>query len=370
MCLPVVAQEEVEKEVKEKEWVRVWPCEADGAKSVSDAGGNAFPSTGENACIWFNWGGAGTWKRFKVKKDRPIIIKAQGDSGPGACLGRLDFKLFEIDDGKRTEKFEFDGPTWSGVAPDGEPKYRLIYFVPEAGKFEILCTGGFYVRVYQERDKPKSSELSDDEKSNVKELIKKLACDNWREREEAQKKLMKMDERVLPLLKKHSDSPEIEVRIRLKKIIEALTPMTGEAVSVEAMKREAAEMVEKMGKYIATKKLARDSEPSKNLSLIGPYAVEPLEKLCDDESAHARAAAAQALGGLKAESSVKILAGLLKSDTDWLVRCRAATAMGNFDSEEVVKALKEASENDKDEEVCAAAAEALKAIEKRKSEEK
>ena len=71
--------------------------------------------------------------------------------------------------------------------------------------------------------------------------------------------------------------------------------MTGEAVSVEAMKREVKELVEKLGKYIATKKLACDSDPAKNLSSIGPYAVEPLKKLCDNESSHLSAAAEQAL---------------------------------------------------------------------------
>ena len=69
-----------EANAQEKQWARIFPCEADGAQAVRDSAGNMSPSTGQGACTYFNWGGAGNWKRFKVRKGDPVIIMANGDS--------------------------------------------------------------------------------------------------------------------------------------------------------------------------------------------------------------------------------------------------------------------------------------------------
>jgi hypothetical protein len=355
---------------QEIEWVQVFPCESDCPDKICDAGGNPYNSTGPGYCTWFKWNGAGDWKRFKVREGVPVIIKATGDSGPGACLGKLDFKFIEIDGIERSENFNFDGPTWSGVAPDGEPKYRLIYYVPGTEKFEIFCTGGFYVRVYQQKEKQKDPELTDEEKAKVADLIEKLGSSSWRERENAHKELKAMGERILPLLEKEKDSPDFEVRVRVKKIIESLTPATGEAVSDTALKREATALVGALIGLIAGGQLDRASEPTHNLVHIGPYAAEPLEKQCTHASKHVRTAVALALTQLKSENAVQILINMLKNDREPEVRATAAFVLANFGTEEVIKALKEASENDTSERVCKQAMQSLNSITERKNSEK
>ena len=355
---------------QEDEWVRVWPCEANGAKEVRDAGGKKYPSTGDGSNTWFKWGGAGGWKRFKVRKGVPVIIRALGDSGPGACLGHVAFRLSELEDGKIKEKFIFEGPDWSGVAPQGEPQVRLVYFVPRSEKFEIACMrGGFYIWIYQ-MSKKKKEALTEEERAKAAALIEKLGCDSWPERERAQKELLQMGEKILPLLGKQKDSPDVEVRVRIKKIIEALTPLTGEAVSEAAMKRQASELVVNLAAYIKAGSLGCDSEPAKSLAAIGPYAVEPLEKKFDSRSEHVRAAVIQALGKLASTESLETILSALKDDKAEEVRYQAAKALARFDSEETLKALKAASENDTSERVCKQAVDSLQKIKSRKTGKK
>jgi hypothetical protein len=353
---------------QEKEWVRVWPCEADGAKTVSDCGGNAFPSTGENACIWFNFNGAGNWKRFKVKKGSPVIIRANGDSGPGACLGRVDFKLIEIEDEKRTEKFIYDGPTWSGVAPSGEPQVRLVYYMPQAGEFEIACTrGGFYVMVYQLREKPDMT-LTEEKRARIIELIARLGSDKWREREEAQAELESFGPAILPFLDKEKNSDLLEVRIRVGKLMKKLTPV-GESLSEEEMETQASELIGKLTEYVKANSFTCEQEPARNLALMGPCAVKPLLEALKSQSAHVRAAAVHALGRIGDAQAVPTIIKALRGDREEEVRFQAAAALIDFDAEEVKAALKEASEKDESERVCAKALESLVHIKSRQAGE-
>jgi hypothetical protein len=367
VCLAAYSQE------TQKEWLRVFPSEAGGAKEVRDAGGNKHPSTGLGSNTWFSWGGAGNWKVFKVKKGKPVIIDALGDSGPGAVLGHVAFRLSESENAGWKEKFTFEGPSWSGLAPKGEPQTRLVYFVPDSGSFRIDCVkGGFYIKVYQASQTEKhSKELSSEEKEKAAKLIKKLGCDTWKEREQAQRELKKMGEKILGLLEKEKDSPDLEIRIRIKKLIKALAPpATGKAVTEKAMKKQAAELVEKLVKYIKDNSFNCGSEPVKSLAAIGPHAAEPLIKEFDSDSGHVRAAAIFALGRLKDSNGLDTILNALKSDKEEEVRCRAAGALANFDTDEVTKALKAASENDKSEKVCKQAADSLKEIESRKTDKK
>ncbi len=358
---PVLAQE--------KEWVRIWPCEADGAATVRDAGTGRYPSTGEGSNTWFSYGGAGMWKRFKVKNGTPVIIKAQGDSGQGACLGHVSFRYTELDKSDRKNTFIFEGPDWSGKAPEGEPTYRLVYRVPKTDKFEISCVkGGFYIEVYQIRQvSKKNNKLSEEQKQAALAFIGKLGCDSWHEREKAHRALEKMGEAVLPLLEKEKEKhrPVLEIRLRIHKIIKELTPLTGEAVSDTAMKEQVTELVSKLGTYIEPPSYyfkCDSSEPVRNLAAIGPYAVKPLMKCCDSNSARIRQAAVNALGRLGNKDSVKSILSALKDDKEEEVRFQAAGALASFDSDEVRKALKAASENDKSEKVAKRAAEVLEAF--------
>jgi len=369
-CLNSYAQE---KEETQTEWLRIFPSVADGAKEVRDAGGGKHPSTGPGSATWFRFGGAGISKTFKVKKGKPVIIKAMGDSGPGACLGHVSFSVFEISNNKTERIMLFKGPEWSGVAPQGEPKFRLVYFIPKKEIFTVCCTsGGFYIEVYQAEKAKKAGNqgkrLSDEEKEKVLKLVKKLGSDTWKEREEAQAGLEKMGEKILPLLEKEKDSPDLETRVRIKKLIKKLTPPpTGEALPEKEMKKQAAQLVEKLAKYVKDNNFNCDSEPAKNLPAIGPYAVKPLEKEFDSDSKHVRAAVVSALGRLKDSDGLKTILNALKSDKEEDVRFQAAAALANFDTDEAIKALKAASENDKSEKVCKQAAKSLKEIENKKA---
>lgn len=354
---------------QKKEWVRVWPCEADGAATVRDAGSGRYPSTGEGSNTWFSYGGAGTWKRFKVKKDIPVIIKAIGDSGPGACLGHVSFRYTELDKSERKDTFVFEGPDWGGVAPQGEPTYRLVYRVPGTDKFEISCVrGGFYIEVYQQRQAAKKDgKLSEEQKQAALALIGKLGCDSWHEREKAQRALEKMGEAVLPFLEKEKEKhrPVLEVRLRIHKIIKELTPLTGEAVPDTTMKEQVAELVTKLGTYIEPSShyfKCDSSEPVRSLAAAGPYAVKPLMKCCGSDSARIRQAAVNALGRLADKESVKTILSALKDDKAEEVRFQAAGALASFGSNEVRKALKAASESDKSEKVSKRAAEVLEQL--------
>jgi uncharacterized protein (DUF2267 family) len=350
----------------ESEWLRVFPCEADGAAQVRDAGGTLYPSTGPGCNTWFNWGGAGNWKMFKVKKGKAIIINALGDSGSGAVLGHVAFRLSEHKNGEWKGKLTFEGPNWNGVAPKGEPQYRLLYFEPDTDLIRIDCIkGGFYIKVYQVSQKQNKINkiIPDKEKMKVAELIKKLGANSWKEREKAQRELEKMDERILPLLEKEKDKPLLETRVRIKRIIKALTPLTSETVSEETIKKQASELVKKLADYIKANSFTCDSEPVRSLAAIGPYAVEPLLEEFDSDSEHVRAAVVLALGKLKNTGGLKTVLSALKSDKSQEVRYQAAKALVSFDTKDVRKALKAASENDKSERVCKQALESLKQIE-------
>lgn len=358
LCETAQAQE------KEVEWVRVWPSVADGAKTVRDAGGKQYPSTGPGSNTWFRWGGAGAWKSFNARKGVPVIIKAYGDSGQGACLGHVRFHVYHLSRTKNmNDKFTFMGPDWNGIAPQGEPRRRLVYFVPKSEIFTVeIVQLGFYIEVYEAREK-KKPELTDEDRTRVAQLVAKLSCDSWRGREDAQRALWAMGEKTLPLLEKEKDNADIEIRVRVKKIIEALTPATGDVISETAMKREAAALVEELVRYIASNSFGCSSEPARSLAAIGPHAVEPLEKHYDSASEHVRAAVIQALGKLKVENSVETIISALGKDGSEEVRYRAAGALAGFDTDEIRKALKAASENDTSERVRKQALESLQDIE-------
>lgn len=281
-------------------------------------------------------------------------------------LGHVVFRLSEFAGEEKKEKLLFEGPNWSGSAPQGEPQFRLVYFVPQTEKFEIACVkGGFYIQVYHLSKKPKKNiPITDEERAKAAELIKKLNADGWRIREHAQRELRKMGEKILPLLEKEKDTPDIEVRIRIKKLIEALTPVPpGKPLSEEKMKSRTAELVGKLASYIQSNSFDCNSEPAKSLAAIGPHAVAPLERHFDSKSEHIRAAVVYALGKLKNAGSVKVILPALKNDKNEKVRFQAAGALANFDTEGIRKALKDASENDTSEKVCKQAYESLKQIE-------
>ena len=349
-----------------KEWVRIWPCEADGAATVSDAGHGRYPSTGQDSNTWFSYGGAGTWKRFKVEKGLPVMIRALGDSGPGACLGHVSFRYTELDKSERKDTFVFEGPDWRGKAPKGEPQYRLVYHIPKTDKFEISCVkGGFYVWVYQLRPgKENFPALTKEKKQAALALVEKLGCDSWHEREKAQRALVKMGEPVLPLLEQEKDKPHpvLEIRLRIRKVIGVLTVFTGDAVSEDAMKQDVEMLLKGLARYIIANSADCESEPVKNIAAIGPYAVKPLLEMYKRDSVHVRAAVIYSLGRLADKESVKTILSALKDDKDEEVRFQAAGALASFDSDKVKKALKTASENDKSEKVAKRAAEVLKAL--------
>lgn len=62
------------------------------------------------------------------------------------------------------------------------------------------------------------------EEIQIEELIKKLGDDEWQIREQAQQELIKMGKNIKPLLKKYENSIDPEVRIRIKQIIEEISP--------------------------------------------------------------------------------------------------------------------------------------------------
>lgn len=301
----------------EKQWVQIWPSEADGRKVL-----NRQPSTGPGAYAHFRWAGCSTWKRYKVRKGVPIIIRANGDSCPGCCLGCLAFRMSEFVNGKKAERFVFRGPKWRGKKPSGEPGYRLVYYVPQSEKFEIACIGsGFYVTVYQlVETKIKSSTLTDKDRAKAVELIKKMDDDSWKVREQAQRELEKMGKKVVPFLRtvleKDREKCSFEVRLRIEILIKTLDPPKTNIISDREMKKQSADLVGRLAGLIEAKSLGCDSEQAKSLASIGPYAFEPLKKQCTSKSEHVRAAAVCALGRLAGADSIETIISILKSASE------------------------------------------------------
>ena len=303
--------------IVEKKWAQIWPCEADGRKVF-----NRQPSTGPGAYAHFRWAGMGTWKRYKVRKGVPIIIRAHGDSCPGCCLGCLAFRMSEFVNGKKAERFVFRGPKWRGEKPPGEPGYRLVYYVPQSEKFEIACIGtGFYVAVYQLVEiKRKADPLTDEDRTKIVELIKKMDDDSWKVRRQAQSELEKMGKKILPFLRtvleKDKEKYSFEVCLRIEMLINTLDPPKTNIISDREMKKQSYDLADKLAVNIGDKKLSCDSEQAKSLALIGPYAAEPLKKQCSSKSEHVRAAAVCALAKLADAGSVEAIIFILKSASE------------------------------------------------------
>jgi hypothetical protein len=146
--MPLQVQSSQEGEV----WKEIWPSEADSfGEIITDSRGREYPTTGQNAASWFNWGGLGSWKVFEVTPNVPIYIRISGDSCPGCCLGTLKFKLYEEENNEWKEKFVFNGPSWSGEKPENEIGYRFIYYTPTSKRIKIqTIAGGFYLSIYKE----------------------------------------------------------------------------------------------------------------------------------------------------------------------------------------------------------------------------
>ena len=341
-----------------RKWVQIWPCASNGRPTV-----NGHPSTGPGAYGHFIYAGAGTWKRYKVRPNVPVIIRASGDSCPGCMLGHPSFRLYEFIKGKKVEKLVFRGPDWAGKAPPGEPRYRFLYYIPGADEIEIACIkGGFSVAVYQFEIEKNPQVLTDKLRRRTVELIKQLDDDSWRVRHRAQKELEKIGAVILPILYDHLNQHSLEVKLRIKMIIDKVRPH--DYVPEATMKSNASELVKKLSALIAMKSLGCDAEPARNLSAIGPYAVEQLKIECGSKNAHVRAAVVNALGKLGEVGTEKIIIELLKKDKDEDVRLRAAAALGNFNSPDVVRALKTASETDPSKRVRSEAIKSLKEISK------
>lgn len=62
------------------------------------------------------------------------------------------------------------------------------------------------------------------EEVKIEELIKQLGNDEWQIREKAQEELIKIGKNIKPILQKHENSPDPEVRLRIKQIMEEITP--------------------------------------------------------------------------------------------------------------------------------------------------
>lgn len=339
-----------------RKWVQIWPCASNGRATV-----NGRPSTGPGAYGHFIYAGAGTWKRYKVRPNVPVIIRASGDSCPGCILGHPSFRLYEFIKGKKVEKLVFRGPDWAGKAPPGEPCYRFLYYIPGANEIEIACIkSGFGVAVYQLEIEKNPQVLTDKLRKRAVELIKQLDDDSWRVRHRAQKELEKIGAVILPILYDHLNQHSLEVKLRIKMVIDKVRPH--DYVLEATMKSNASELVRKLSAMIAEKSLGCDSEPARNLSAIGPYAVEQLKIECGSKNAHVRAAAVNALGKLAKTGTERIIIELLKKDKDEEVRLRAAAALGNFNSPDVIKVLKTTSKIDPSKRVRSEAMKSLKQI--------
>lgn len=72
---------------------------------------------------------------------------------------------------------------------------------------------------------PAASQKPDLEKIRLEKLVKELGNKSWKRREEAQKKIIKAGNTALPLLKKYSSSPDVELARRARILREKLDPL-------------------------------------------------------------------------------------------------------------------------------------------------
>ena len=72
--------------------------------------------------------------------------------------------------------------------------------------------------------------LRPEARKQAEKLIARLAAESYTDREAATKELVKMGKGIVPLLRKHVNSPDPEVRQRIESILEQIDPKKGEPV--------------------------------------------------------------------------------------------------------------------------------------------
>lgn len=290
-------------------------------------------------------------------------------------LGHLNFRLERWNGKEWEEAFDFKGPSWSGVAPAGEPRYRIIRYLPKKRRLKVTAIGGgCYIRIYQLWRTEKRAEMPLDQKRAkvIEELVRKLDSEEWREREAAEKSLKKEAPDALKLLRELFEAAESpEVKMRLKRVIEELTlkaqPPATKPVEESKIKKSVTELIPPLIELV--RKQGYDSEPAKSLGLLPPFAVSDLAKRVDDKSADVRVALLTAVYALDKEKGRKQAIEFSK-DSEEGVRLTAVRILANhLDDEAVRKRLGEMAENDPSEKVAVAAYNTL-AKRKEKEEEK
>ena len=226
--------------------------------------------------------------------------------------------------------------------------------------------------------------------SKVRELVKALGSDEWRQREEAAKEIWMMGleaKAAIPFLIERLEDEEWRVRKVAAGALSRIGPEASPAVPslTKALtdeewhvRRPAAEALAAIGPAsepaVSNLIIALDDEEwhvrkaaALALTAIGPAskpAVPKLTATLNDEEWQVRRPVAEALAaiGPASKSAVSTLIELLR-DEEWQVRKAAALALGAIgpDAAKAAPALKEAL-YDYEEQVCDAAAEALKKI--------
>jgi|GEM_PF-6562076 len=276
----------------------------------------------------------------------------------------LGFRLDWWNDKEWENGLEFEGPRWRGTAPKGDPQYRLVYYVPKSNRVKISARDVCYIQVFQrwrKEDKRKET-LTENDKNRLKELVKSLSSDEWREREEAEEKLKNEPPKSLKLLREvFSSDIEIETRLRLKRVIEALEfkaplPAT-QSVKDDIVESKVTELIKSLITLIRRRRI--NSEPADSLKYLPPSTVEKLTQYVRDESPQVRIAVVNAVLAIDKQKAKKI-AFELTEDANPQVRFVAVNILKDFaNDEEVLKRLKVLAENDASEQVTVEACNAL-----------
>ncbi|MGL4554634.1 MAG: HEAT repeat domain-containing protein [Gemmataceae bacterium] len=201
-------------------------------------------------------------------------------------------------------------------------------------------------------DEVRKRTLSEDDLARTQKLVEKLGDDAFEERQKAEDELKKVGPKILPLLKLARTNPDLEVRNRAVKCVEAIEmdktpPLAATTPRMIALRKPkgAAETVLQYMPFVDDESMADEMQLALNaVGYAGGKADPAVLKAAADKAAARRAAAGVALCAGPLAEHMPLVRKLL-ADREAVVRGRVALALAGAKEPEAVPALIRAVED-------------------------
>jgi HEAT repeat protein len=190
--------------------------------------------------------------------------------------------------------------------------------------------------------------LSEKELEEISGLIEKLGDESFEEREKAETALRKMGAKIIPLLRNARTSPDLEIRNRSQKTLEAIEmdktpPLSAITVRLMALRKPKGgpEAIIAYMPFADDEGMVEELQTALNVMAYDGGKPNPalLKGLKDAKNPSRRAAAAQALCAGPLTEEVMKLVRLALADKDPVVRAKTALALASAKEPEAVPVL-------------------------------